>query len=151
MGQHSFTLKATWEGGFLGTGNLEARGLQTRISLPKEFNGPNVGTNPEEMLIGSAMNCYLVTLADILDRRQLKVTSLTLQSEGFVTVESGKYRFSQIIHRPTIVLGDGDKRTIETAQHAAHRAEAACMVSNTMRGNVEFTGEPTVRIGQGAS
>ncbi len=53
--QHTFTLKANWEGGFLGKGNLEARGLQTEISLPSEFNGPQVGTNPEEMLIGSAM------------------------------------------------------------------------------------------------
>lgn len=145
--QHSFTLKATWQGGFFGNGHLEGRGLVTRISLPPEFNGPNIGTNPEEMLIGSAMNCYLVTLADLLEKRKLNAASLTLQSEGVVAVDSGNYKFSQIIHRPTILLRDGDEKTIQAAKQATHHAEEFCMVSKALRGNVEITVEPSVRIG----
>ena len=148
--QHSFTLGASWEGGFFGNGHLEGRGLATEISLPPEFGGPKIGTNPEEMLIGSAMNCYLITLADVLDKRRFPVTSLTLQSEGIVTVESGNYHFSKIIHRPRIVLADGEPGTIEAAEQAAHRAEALCMISNTMRGNVDIFIEPIVQIEQKA-
>lgn len=48
---------------------------------------------------------------------------------------------------PTIVLGEGNEKSMEQARHAAHRAEDLCMVSKTMRGNVEITVEPTVRIG----
>ncbi|WP_139490685.1 OsmC family protein [Brevibacillus dissolubilis] len=146
--QHSFTLNATWEGGRLGAGHLKAKGLDTQMSVPTEFGGPNTGTNPEELLIGSAMTCYMITLAAILEKRNFKVISLTLQSEGIVGVEAGNTGFRQIIHRPTIVLGDGDEKTIEVAQQAAHRAEEVCMISKAMRGNIDFIVEPTVRIGQ---
>jgi peroxiredoxin-like protein len=141
-----FQLEAAWHGGRLGTGELKAEGLQTAISVPREQGGPGVGTNPEELLIGAAMNCYIITLAAILEKRNLKVQSLTLKSEGILTVESGNLGFREIIHRPEMILADGDEKTAEAAVHAAHRAEQVCMISKAMRGNVEISVEPTVRI-----
>jgi peroxiredoxin-like protein len=34
----------------------------TKISIPKEMNGPGIGTNPDEMLLGAASTCYIIYL-----------------------------------------------------------------------------------------
>jgi peroxiredoxin-like protein len=146
VSEHRFQLEAAWQGGRLGTGELKANGLQTAISVPAELGGPGMGTNPEELQIGAAMNCYIITLAAILENRNISVKALTLQSEGVVTVENGNHVFRKIIHRPTVVLAEGDEKTVETVTKAAHRAEQACMISKALRGNVEITVEPTVQV-----
>ncbi len=144
--EHHFRLEATWQGGRLGQGELHGRGLSTAISVPREMGGPGIGSNPEELLIGAAMNCYIITLAAILERRRLSVKSLTLRSEGIVNVEGGNMSFTKIIHRPVIVLAQGDEKTVETATYAAHRAEEVCMISKAIRGNVELSVEPVVEV-----
>jgi len=149
MREHHFHLEAVWSGGRLGTGELRGKGLATAISIPGEMDGPGVGSNPEELLIGAAMNCYIITLAAILERRNLKVQSLTLQSEGIVTVEGGNFLFRQIIHRPAVVLAEGDEKTVDAAVHACHRAEQICMISKALRGNVDLQVEPTVTLASG--
>ena len=52
MVQHKFTMDLTWSEGRNGTGNIQASNLQTQISIPREMNGPGIGTNPDEMLLG---------------------------------------------------------------------------------------------------
>lgn len=146
MSEHLFLMEAAWQGGRLGTGELTGKGLQAAISIPGEMGGPGVGTNPEELLIGAAMNCYIITLAAILEKRSLAVHSLTLQSEGAVAVEGGSQQFRRLIHRPVIVLAEADQKAIETATYAAHRAEQACMISKALRGNVEIRVEPVIKV-----
>ncbi len=53
MARHHFHLKASWDGGRNGQGTIEAGNLKQTISIPKEMDGPGVGTNPDEMLIGA--------------------------------------------------------------------------------------------------
>lgn len=146
MEEHRFQLKATWEGGLTGTGTLSGKGLKTAISVPSEMNGPGVGTNPEELLIGAAMNCYIITLAAILQRRGFTVKSLTLQSEGLVVVEGGKQSFQKIIHRPHLLIAGADEEQVKQAELATHRAEQACMISKALQGNVEIRVEPSIEV-----
>ncbi len=144
MSEHRFQLQAVWEGGRLGTGHIQGNGLQTAISIPAELDGPGQGTNPEELLIGAAMNCYIITLAAILEKREIRVASLTLQSEGVLTVEAGNLGFRQIIHRPHIRLASPSAKQLEQAEQAAFRAEQVCMISKALHGNVQLTVEPRI-------
>lgn len=146
MTEHHFSMKASWQGGRLGTGELKGNGLSASISIPAELGGPGAGTNPEELLIGAALNCYIITLAAILEKREMNVESLTVQSEGIVTVEGGNQAFSKIIHRPTIVVSGADEKTVEKLAQFAHRAEQVCMISKALRGNVELQVEPEIRV-----
>lgn len=146
MSEHIFQLQATWQGGRLGTGDLKGNGLHASISVPQELGGPGVGTNPEELIIGAAMNCYIITLAAILEKREINLLSLTLQSEGTVSVENRSQRFSKIVHRPTIHVAQADEQMVELLQQCAHRAESACMISKAMHGNVDITVEPNIVV-----
>jgi peroxiredoxin-like protein len=141
---HQFIIKAKWNGGLSGNGTLSAAGFENSISVPKELQGPGIGTNPEELLVGAASTCYLITLAAILERRNVSLVNLELESEGIVATEGG-LKFTQIIHRPRITLSAGaTDEVIQQVRVAAERAEKACMISRALQGNVELLVDPTI-------
>lgn len=146
MAKHHFNLEANWEGGRAGGGQISSGHLKSAISIPAELGGPGTGTNPEELLLGAASTCYLITLGIVLENRKLPIQELTLASQCVLEDEGG-LRFEKIIHRPHIVLAKGaTEEQVETAQKAAQRADTACMVTKTLQGNVEVTVEPTITI-----
>lgn len=136
MVQHKFTMDLTWSEGRNGTGNIKASNLQTQISIPREMNGPGIGTNPDEMLLGAAATCYLITLAALLERSEIDVAELSMQARGFVSVENGVFTYEKIVHKPIITVQEltvqFEKRMIRLAQ----KAEQTCMISKALKGNV---------------
>lgn len=133
MAQHSFHLKANWPGLRNDVGEIEAGNLKTKISIPPEMEGPGVGTNPDEMLLGAAATCYIITLAAMMERSQLEKENLTMESEGIVEVTKGVITY-KIIHRPLIVLKeDASQKDQELAQRLAEKAETSCMITRPSR------------------
>jgi peroxiredoxin-like protein len=138
---HTYKVRSAWSGNRQGTGTINGDGLSSKFSVPNNLDGPGVGTNPEELLLGAASGCYVITLAIILSNRKVPYTRLELESEGFV-VDDGGLRFDRIEHRPTIYVDqpvDHEKISLY-----AEQAEHACMVSSALRGNVQVTVHPQV-------
>ncbi|KIL40000.1 hypothetical protein SD70_16635 [Gordoniibacillus kamchatkensis] len=141
-----FTLQGVWSGGRRGVGSISTRGMTAQVSIPADMGGPGIGTNPDELLLAAAANCYLITLASVLENRKLPMRRLTLVSEGEVEREGGRLTYRRIVHRPTIELdGELSAERREEALLAAERAEKACMISQAVRGNVEVAVEAIVR------
>lgn len=139
-----FELKATWTGGLDGTGQLEADGLQTAISVPSKFDGPGVGTNPEEMLLGAAATCYIITLGTLLARES--IVSLELDSHIYVQ-NRPTMKLNAIVHRPRIAVPTHTTEAqLDRISKAAFRAEQTCMISKALRGQVHISVEPEIRI-----
>lgn len=145
--KHPFQLKAVWNGGRNSEGHIEAGGLRTVISIPQEMGGPGTGTNPDEMLLGAASTCYLITLAAMLERSDIVPQELTLESEATVDVTNNVFTYERIIHRPRIVLqGDATAAQLEKAERLAHKAEQSCMISRAVAGNVSMETQPVIEI-----
>jgi peroxiredoxin-like protein len=139
MAEHRFHLKASWPGLRNDVGEIETGNLKTKVSIPSEMEGPGIGTNPDEMLLGAAATCYIITLAAMLQRSGLEKEDLTMESEGIVDVTKGVITYKKIIHRPHIVLHtDATEKNIELAQRLAKKAETSCMISRAIQGNVEI-------------
>ncbi|ADO56240.1 MULTISPECIES: OsmC family protein [Paenibacillus] len=144
--EHTFLLKADWNGGRNSDGRIEAGQLRTAISIPAEMGGPGVGTNPDEMLLGAAATCYLITLAAMMERASLPVVSLALESEGIVDVTNNIFTYRRIVHRPRVLLSvDATESQIEQALRLAEQAETSCMISRAVAGNVALSTEPVVK------
>lgn len=139
MADHHFYLKADWPGGRNSAGYIEAGNLQTKISIPPGMEGPGIGTNPDEMLLGAAATCYLITLAAMIERAALPLGEMSLESEGIVDVTNGVITYKKIIHKPTVVL---DNHATEDAHRKlkklVEKAEKSCMISRALKGNVEI-------------
>lgn len=146
MAEHHFHLKANWPGGRNDVGEISAGNLVAKVSIPPEMDGPGVGTNPDEMLLGAAATCYIITLAAMMERSKIEKVSLTMESEGIVDVTNGVITYKKIIHRPHIVLkADASERDIQLAHKLAEKAETSCMISRAIQGNVVIELEATVK------
>ncbi|MBY0121716.1 OsmC family protein [Bacillus sp. S/N-304-OC-R1] len=139
MAEHHFHLKAHWPGLRNDVGEIETGSLKTKVSIPPEMDGPGIGTNPDEMLLGAAATCFIITLAAMMERSKLEKVDLYMESEGIVDVTNSVITYKKIIHRPTIVLKQGaTERDEAMALKLAHKAEASCMISRAVKGNVEI-------------
>ncbi|MFC4023494.1 OsmC family protein [Oceanobacillus longus] len=139
MAEHHFHLKADWPGGRNSEGYIEAGNLKTKISIPPEMDGPGIGTNPDEMLLGAAATCYIITLAALIERAELPLYEMSLESEGIVEVRRGIFKYKKIIHRPTVSLKETatDEQREKLAKLVV-KAEKSCMISRAIQGNVEL-------------
>lgn len=138
MAEHHFQLKADWPGGRNSEGYIQAGNLQTKISIPPEMDGPGIGTNPDEMLLGAAGTCYIITLAAMIERAGLPLESMGLISEGVVDVTKGVITYQKIIHRPAVKLKtESSEEHHKKLQELFHQAESSCMISRAVKGNVD--------------
>ncbi|PPA72266.1 SACOL1771 family peroxiredoxin [Jeotgalibacillus proteolyticus] len=143
MAIHSFFLKANWPGGRNNVGTIETKNLNTKISIPPEMDGPGIGTNPDEMLLGAAGTCYIITLAAMLERAGIKTKDMELESEGFVEVEKGVITYKRIVHRPKITV-ENSPEIKKRVERYMYKAEESCMITRALKGNVEITVEPAI-------
>ena len=147
MTVHSFHLKANWPGLRNDVGTIATGQLVTEVSIPPEMDGPGIGTNPDEMLLGAAATCYIITLAAMMERNQLEKVSLTMDSEGIVDITKGVITYVKIIHRPIIVLkSNASINDLSLAQKLADKAETSCMISRAVKGNVEIELQAEIRL-----
>lgn len=146
MTQHHFHLKADWPGGRNSTGSIEGGNLQTKISIPPEMDGPGEGTNPDEMLLGAAATCYLITLAAMVERAELPLEEMSLDSEGIVDVTNGIFTYEKIIHKPSVALKvNAEEKNYKMLRKLIEKAESSCMISRAIKGNVALELQPDIK------
>lgn len=147
MTEHHFHFSAAWPGGRNSVGTIHCGHLTTQVSIDPGMGGPGIGTNPDEMLLGAAATCYLMTLAAMLERAKLAVASIALESDITVTVDGGRYRCKSIIHHPDVALARGaGAAELDQLAHLVTAADRYCMVSNALHGNVAIAIEPRLSI-----
>ena len=111
------------------------------------MDGPGIGTNPDEMLLGAAATCYIITLAAMMERSKLEKEALTMESVGVVDVTNDVITYKKIIHKPRIVLkANATKRDESLALRLAEKAETSCMISRAIQGNVQVELESTIKV-----
>jgi peroxiredoxin-like protein len=145
LAEHRFFLDASWPGGRNSEEFIEAGNLRTKVSIPPEMDGPGTGTNPDEMLLGAAATCYVITLAAMIERARLPLEEMSLASEGIVDVTGGVITYRKIIHKPAVALQkDASEKDYAKLEKLVHQAEASCMISRALRGNVEIALAPHI-------
>src|SRR5699024_8590045 len=103
------------------------------------MDGPGVGTNPDEMLLGAAATCYLITLAAMIERADLPLKEMSLDSEGIVDVTNGVFTYEKIIHKPYVALkADAEEKHYKMLQKLIEKAESGCMISRAFKVNVSL-------------
>jgi len=145
LGSTHFSVNGSWQGDRNGTGNIRsAGGLNLDVSAPKELDGPGIGSNPEELLVSSSNNCYMITLAAMLSNRKIEIAKLEVVSEGVVDKVDGKLHFKQITHHPVIYIQADANVTADKLAEIAVRAEKACFISQTLRNSIEISVQPKI-------
>ncbi|MBZ0112483.1 MAG: OsmC family protein [Thermoanaerobaculia bacterium] len=105
------------------------------VAAPPEFGGPTGVWSPEHLFVASVASCFATTFRAIAALSKLDHSALEVQATGtLVRGEDRKYRISRVLLRPRMTLSDEGHR--ERAQRIVEKAEAACLITNSIRTDV---------------
>jgi len=111
------------------------------VATPPEFKGHEGIWSPEDLFVASANVCLMTTFLAVAERAGLAFSSYESAAEGRLEIVEGKFQFTTITIKPTIVLnavGDATK-----ARELIEKAEANCLISNSMKARVIL--DPVIR------
>jgi peroxiredoxin-like protein len=130
-----------WTGGK--EGRAEARGLPTLdVASPPEFGGPGGRWSPEHLFVASANVCVLLTFVAIADFSKLAFRNAGSSAKGTLEkVEGEGFQFTGIdVHLKIEIENETD---VARAERIVQKAEAACLVSKSMKTPVRVTADIT--------
>lgn len=139
----SYPVSVRWEG--------ERRGLATSIdglpalpvASPPSFGGPAGVWSPEHLFVLAAASCWMTTFLVVAQNSKLEFGAVDCSGVG--TLEKGddrRYWIPRIVLRPRVtVLREEDR---ERTLRLIEKAEAACLISNSMKSAVTIEAEVLV-------
>lgn len=140
-----FDVSLQWDKGRQGTLTAEGKPELT-VATPPDFQGPEGVWSPEEMCVASVNSCMMTTFLYYADKQDFSVADYRSDAEGTVIFDEGTLRFSRIVVRPVVTLKSESDR--EDVEKALQLAESKCLVSNSLKADVEV--EPRIELGDAA-
>jgi len=111
--------------------SLSANKLQILPSAPPlEFGGPGDRWSPETLLVAAVADCFILTFRAVARASKLSWVSLTCEVEGTLERSGGKTKFTQF--KVNATLGVPQDTSEERAQRILEKAEAGCLVTNSL-------------------
>lgn len=116
---------------------LASAGLEPLNTAPPiEFDGPGNRWSPETLLVGAIADCFILTFRAVARATKLPWLTLDCEVEGVLDRDQGVSRFIAFTIRATLRIPPGGDH--EVAQKALHKAEAGCLISNSLSGKFEL-------------
>jgi peroxiredoxin-like protein len=136
---HEYETSMEWSAGR--QGSASAPGLPTlSVGSPAEFGGPGGCWTPEHFFVASANMCVLLTFVAIADFGKLALRSASSSAKGKLEKVEGKgLRFTEIEVRLRVEVEK--EADVARAERLVQKAEASCLVSNSMSTPVRVSAE----------
>lgn len=117
---------------------LSSAGLDPLHSAPPvEFDGPGDRWSPETLLVGAIADCFTLTFRAVARATKLPWLTLNVVVTGTLEREQGNSRFTGFdVHARLRVPAGGD---VAAAERSLHKAEAGCLISNSLSGQRHLT------------
>ena len=147
MSTFEYPVQVDWNGGRTGSGkvHLQRSDVQFGVSVPVEFQGPGIGTNPEELLASAIVSCYCITFGIIATNRKLPVEHILVDAIGVVEQNGATFTYREVTIKPKItVFPSADEVAVQNVYEMAIRTDQYCIVGNAVRDKVLIKIEPEV-------
>ncbi|MCP3805619.1 OsmC family protein [Paenibacillus sp. Lou8.1] len=129
MPNQKVNMNTVWFKDAKGFGRMKGDNLQTQIAIPVMKGGSGEGANPQQLLMSSAIACYALTLAYMLDRKKVPVVGFFMDTEGDIA----RGEQLSITHRPHVVLSSGaSKEDITVVEALFLQAEEKCHIGQLL-------------------
>lgn len=140
---HNYNVNLQWKEGRIG--QMVSPELNERITVatPPEFEGGVPGIwSPEHLFTASVVSCFMTTFLAIASISKLEFESFDCEATGMLDKVDGKFMMTEVELRPKLVLSDDSK--MERAQRILEKAEANCLISNSVKAKVSLKPEIVV-------
>jgi peroxiredoxin-like protein len=123
---------------------LKGEDLPEIVSAPpKEFGGPGSMWSPEELLAASVADCFVLTFRAVAEASRLDWVGLEVSAEGLLERVERVTRFTRFTVFANLVVAEGTDP--EKARRLLEKAEAACMITNSLSAETHLETEVTVK------
>jgi peroxiredoxin-like protein len=142
--EHSYEVNLKWKDGRVGTMHSPELDESIEVATPPDFKGGVEGIwSPEHMFVASVSSCLMTTFLAIADYSKLSYEDLNINAVGQLGKKDGKFMVTEIILKPELVITDTKHK--DKALRILEKAEAACLVTHSIKTEVTF--EPEVEVG----
>ena len=137
MEKHVYNLSLKWENDRKGIMSSPELSTTIEVATPPEFDKgmPNIWS-PEHLYTGSVLSCFMTTFLAIADYSNFEFIDFKCDAQGILEKIEGKFLMTKIILSPVLTIDNQDK--IEKAQRILEKSEAACLISNSIKSEVEL-------------
>lgn len=140
---HDYEVSLSWlsdRKGLLGSPELNS---VIEVATPPEFPKGMPGIwSPEHLLVAAVSSCLMTTFLAIAENSKLAFKNFSCNASGKLEMADGKYLITEIQLLPVVsVTGDADK---EKAGRVLQKAEANCLISNSIKSKIFF--RPEIKV-----
>jgi organic hydroperoxide reductase OsmC/OhrA len=119
---------------------IRSEGLPTLTTAPPpQYGGPGGVWSPETLLVAAAADCFILTFRAVAAASKLPWRHLGCDAEGVLDRSDSVVRFTQLHLRARLVVPPGVDT--ERAKRLLEKAEAACLVTNSLALRPTLTAE----------
>jgi organic hydroperoxide reductase OsmC/OhrA len=119
---------------------LESDGVRVIESAPpKEFDGPGNQWSPEQLLTAAVADCFVLGFRAIAGASKYAWVSLETSTRGTLDRVEGRMRFTRFETHAKLHVHTG--ADIERAKKLLEKAEATCLVANSLTSERHLTVE----------
>jgi organic hydroperoxide reductase OsmC/OhrA len=111
-------------------------------SPPKEFDGPGNQWSPEGLLTAAVADCLALGFRAIAAASKYAWLSLESRTQGTLDRIEGKMRFTRFDTHAKLQVAAG--ANVERAKKLLEKAEATCLIANSLNGERHLTVEVSV-------
>ena len=141
MDAHFYTIQIAWNKnrkGIMCSPELSAPGQNggcIEVATPPEFPKGIPGIwSPEHLFTAAVSSCLMTTFLAIAENSKLEFKAFHCDSKGKLDQVDGKFQMTEVILDTIVTIMDEKDR--ERAERVLVKAEAACLISNSIKSKV---------------
>lgn len=143
MSDYRYYASAHWTDGRKGSVSAEGIDEPIRFSAPPEFMGEAGTWTPEHFLAAAVASCFVSTFKAIAEFSKFDFLSLQVEIEAILEKEQGGYSVTKVIVQPILEIAAASEQ--ERAVRLLEKAESACLISRSLKSQIELHPEVLVR------
>jgi peroxiredoxin-like protein len=143
MEPHYYDVSVQWKNDRVGVMTSTVLPDAIEVATPPQFaKGVEGIWSPEHLLVAAVNSCLMTTFLAIAENSKLQFESFDAYANGKLEMVEGKYMISEIVLQPVVVISP--EENIERADRVLQKAEAACLISNSVKSTIIF--KPQIKV-----
>jgi peroxiredoxin-like protein len=140
---HFYEVNLNWESDRKGMMTSPVLKDEIEVATPPEFPKGMAGIwSPEHLLVAAVNSCLMTTFLAIAENSKFNFVDFACKANGKLEKVENKFMISEIELTPIVTIDDEAEK--EKAERILQKAEAACLISNSVKSKISM--KPEIRI-----
>ena len=133
--EHYYNVDLEWRSDRKGEISSPELNQKIEVATPPEFPKGMAGIwSPEHLFTAAVNSCFMTTFLAIAENSKLEFRNFSCPAKGKLSKVDGKFAMSEVILEPVLTIVNEEDR--EKAEKILHKAEKACLITNSLKAEV---------------